>query len=163
MPEMDGLELCESIRSDPEIKHSYIILLTSRNTEIDRIEALNRGADDFLTKPCNCVELLDRVRMGMRVRTMQREIAATQHTRALLKMAVTVSHEINTPLTGLIAFLEISREKIENQDFESLGEKMEKCLELSQRILEIVDCLQNLKTPVFKNYFGDIDMLDLAA
>jgi two-component system KDP operon response regulator KdpE len=63
MPGMGGLAACRSIRADTGIA---IIMLTVRNTEAAKIEALDAGADDFVTKPFSMPELLARVRAALR-------------------------------------------------------------------------------------------------
>jgi two-component system KDP operon response regulator KdpE len=63
MPGMDGLEACRALRSDPNVA---IIMLTVRNTEAAKVEALDAGADDFVTKPFSTPELLARIRAALR-------------------------------------------------------------------------------------------------
>jgi len=63
MPGMAGLETCRAIRSQSEIG---IIMLTVRDTEFDKVEALDAGADDYVTKPYNPPELLARIRAALR-------------------------------------------------------------------------------------------------
>lgn len=53
MPEMDGFEMCAKIKTNPEVSHIPIILLTARSMEEDRIEGYNMGADAYLPKPFN--------------------------------------------------------------------------------------------------------------
>ena len=63
MPGMGGIETCREIRSQSEIA---IIMLTVRDTEADKVEALDAGADDYVTKPYNAPELLARIRANLR-------------------------------------------------------------------------------------------------
>jgi two-component system KDP operon response regulator KdpE len=63
MPGMGGLETCRSIRAQSEIA---IIMLTVRNSDADTIDALDAGADDYVTKPYNPPELLARIRAALR-------------------------------------------------------------------------------------------------
>jgi two-component system KDP operon response regulator KdpE len=63
MPGMDGLETCRAIRSQSEIA---IIMLTVRDSERDKVAALDAGADDYVTKPYNATELLARIRAALR-------------------------------------------------------------------------------------------------
>jgi two-component system KDP operon response regulator KdpE len=63
MPGMGGLAACRAIRSDPNVA---IIMLTVRNTEASKIEALDAGADDYVTKPFSTPELLARIRATLR-------------------------------------------------------------------------------------------------
>jgi two-component system KDP operon response regulator KdpE len=63
MPGMSGLEACRAIRAQSEIA---IIMLTVRDSESDKVEALDAGADDYITKPYNPPELLARIRAALR-------------------------------------------------------------------------------------------------
>ena len=63
MPSMDGLETCRAIRSGSDIA---IIMLTVRNSERDKVDTLNAGADDYVTKPFSTPELLARIRAALR-------------------------------------------------------------------------------------------------
>lgn len=62
MPEMDGFELCRKIKTDVRTAHIPIILLTARTPVEDRIEGIETGADDYITKPFNLAVLTARVR-----------------------------------------------------------------------------------------------------
>ncbi|MBI4903351.1 MAG: response regulator transcription factor [Acidobacteria bacterium] len=63
MPGSGGLETCRAVRSGSEIP---IIMLTVRNTEQDKVVALDAGADDFVAKPFSTAELLARIRAALR-------------------------------------------------------------------------------------------------
>jgi two-component system KDP operon response regulator KdpE len=74
MPGMNGLETCRAIRSSSEIP---IIVLTVRDAEADKVEALDAGADDYVTKPFGSPELLARIRAALRRSpAMQTEVNA---------------------------------------------------------------------------------------
>ena len=74
MPKMDGFELVKNIRSKPALKEIYVILITARIQEGDRVRGLDLGADDYITKPFSFSELLARVRVGTRVVKYQRHL-----------------------------------------------------------------------------------------
>ena len=63
MPGMSGLDVCRQIRSNSDVG---IIMLTVRKAEFERIEALDAGADDYVTKPFSMPELLARIRANLR-------------------------------------------------------------------------------------------------
>jgi len=74
MPKMDGFELIKRIRSNPALKSIYLILITARIQEGDRVRGLDLGADDYITKPFSFSELLARVRVGSRVVHYQKHL-----------------------------------------------------------------------------------------
>src|SRR5438270_1633496 len=74
MPGFSGIELCRKIRASKSSHYPYILLLTSRDAKEDLVEALDAGADDYLTKPFNANELRARLAVGRRILTLQNEL-----------------------------------------------------------------------------------------
>ncbi|MCR9133082.1 MAG: response regulator transcription factor [bacterium] len=66
MPKMDGLEAVEIMRKDDDLKRIPIIFLTARSDENTEIEGLNKGGDDFITKPISTTKLVSRIKAVMR-------------------------------------------------------------------------------------------------
>lgn len=73
MPGMDGFEVCERIRADPQTMHIPVVMVTALSDVSDRVRGLEAGADDFLTKPVNDVALFARVRSLVRLKMMMDE------------------------------------------------------------------------------------------
>ena len=67
MPQVDGLELCQSVKTGLKEAAPYFILLTAKGEISDKLLALDTGADDYLVKPCDQGELMARVRAGLRI------------------------------------------------------------------------------------------------
>lgn len=61
MPKMDGFNVCRTIKSDKELKSTYVIILTAKGQEVDRERGLKEGADEFMTKPFSPKEVISRV------------------------------------------------------------------------------------------------------
>jgi two-component system OmpR family response regulator len=82
IPGLDGLEVCARIRQRPGAKDPYILMLTAKGEEMDRIIGLSTGADDYMVKPFSPRELVARVRALLR-RTLrqggQTQTYRTQH------------------------------------------------------------------------------------
>jgi CheY-like chemotaxis protein len=76
MPEVSGLEVCKFIRNSPELRYSYVILLTANNQPLDMLEGLHAGADDYIVKPFNRPALRARIQVGLRVLALHRELAS---------------------------------------------------------------------------------------
>jgi DNA-binding response OmpR family regulator len=66
IPGLDGLEVCARIRQKPGAKDPYILMLTAKGEELDRIIGLSTGADDYMVKPFSPKELVARVRALLR-------------------------------------------------------------------------------------------------
>ena len=75
MPGMDGIEICRRIRESARTRQIYLILLTARRGQKDKIEGLQAGADDYVTKPFDREELRARVQVGIRILELQGAVA----------------------------------------------------------------------------------------
>jgi len=75
MPEMSGTELCKALKSDPETQSIPVVLVTSKAEREMKIEGLELGADDYVTKPFHPRELMARVRSLVRMHRLQDELA----------------------------------------------------------------------------------------
>lgn len=102
MATMDGLEVCRKIKALPELGTTFFILLTSRAEVKDRVEGLDAGADDFLSKPIDPNELKARVRAGLRLYQMAQELKTQkqQLETELAEAAEYVQALLPGPLTG---------------------------------------------------------------
>ncbi|MBN1645623.1 response regulator [Candidatus Woesearchaeota archaeon] len=58
MPKMDGFEVCKHIRNDPSVRHTKIVMVTSKNQQLDEDKGMDYGADDYIMKPFEPDELL---------------------------------------------------------------------------------------------------------
>jgi two-component system, cell cycle response regulator len=74
MPGMDGFEVARRLKSNPATHHIPIIMVTALDQPADRVRGLEAGADDFLTKPVNDIELIARVRSLVRLKMVTDEL-----------------------------------------------------------------------------------------
>jgi sigma-B regulation protein RsbU (phosphoserine phosphatase) len=75
MPELDGPTVCRKLRELKPRDATYVILLTARTEKADIVAGLEAGADDYLTKPFNRDELKARLGVGLRLVSLQRDLA----------------------------------------------------------------------------------------
>ncbi len=76
LPRQTGLEICRAVRRQPQQRFIYIIIVTARDTVQDLAEAFEAGADDFIRKPCDPVEILARLRSGQRIVELEHRLSA---------------------------------------------------------------------------------------
>lgn len=74
MPGMDGFAVCQALKSGPKTEHIPIVMVTALSQTQDRIRGLEAGADDFLVKPVNDLQLLTRVRTLTRLKSLTDEL-----------------------------------------------------------------------------------------
>ena len=100
MPDMDGIEVCQRLKNNPQSKHIPIIIITALSDKEDLARCLGAGADDFISKPINSSELRARVRSMLRIKSqhdcLQYEIRSRQ------EMMHTIVHDLRNPLTGIM-------------------------------------------------------------
>ena len=118
MPGLDGSCLCQRIREASLANYLYILMLTAHTGDVDVAAGLEAGADDFVRKPANPVELLARLKNGARIVKLQREAYRNSITDALLgvfnrrylihqlRCEVWRAHRYQRPLTVLMVDLD---------------------------------------------------------
>lgn len=74
MPGLDGFETCRQMKTDPNLRHIPVVMVTALDQREDRIRGLEAGADEFLTKPVDDVALFARVRSLLRLKTVMDEL-----------------------------------------------------------------------------------------
>jgi signal transduction histidine kinase len=112
MPGMDGFEVCQLLRADPEIGHTPVIIVTGREETEDVKKGFSVGATDFLHKPVNWDLLPNRVRYVLRSSTLEQELrvakeAAEKASEAKSTLMATMGHELRTPLNAIIGFSDL--------------------------------------------------------
>ncbi len=95
MPEVDGLELCQSVKTGLGETAPYFILLTAKGEISDRLLGLQTGADDYLVKPCDHGELMARIRAGIRIVTLTQQLR-----RKLAELQTAIAERKESPAEG---------------------------------------------------------------
>jgi phosphoserine phosphatase RsbU/P len=108
MPGLNGLEVCNRIKTHPNLSTTFFILLTSLDSVADRVKGLDAGADDFISKPIEQNELQARVRAGLRLHQLSQDLQtqkllletelaeAAEYVRSLLPLPITEPFSINS-------------------------------------------------------------------
>lgn len=142
MPGMDGLEVCQKIKSIPQWQCVPIIMVTALTAKEDLARCLKAGADDFMSKPLNSIELCARVNSMLRIKQQYEQIKTLSQLQGstidILQKNLTelrgnlfssLPHEFNTPLNGISGIIEILL-----QDYDCMSnEEIQECLELAQQ------------------------------
>lgn len=87
MPGMDGFECCRRIKADPQTHHVPVIMVTALDQTSDKVQGLESGADDFLTKPVDDIALITRVKNLARLKMLNDEMLMRASTSARMGVA----------------------------------------------------------------------------
>ncbi len=109
MPDMNGFDVCECVKRSKEWRHIPIILVTALGGKEDLARGLEAGADDFLHKPVNKLELQARVRSMLRIKSQYDDLQASMRLREdLARMLV---HDIRNPLAIIVTYSSVLANK----------------------------------------------------
>jgi two-component system, cell cycle response regulator len=86
LPDLDGVVLAQELKGNNDFRTRYIIMLTGEDEQADKVEGLELGADDYITKPFQYPELLARIRAGKRIVDLQKELMETNKRLELLSI-----------------------------------------------------------------------------
>lgn len=109
MPGIDGIEVCRQIKSLAKWKVVPIIMITALSEKSDLARCLNAGADDFISKPVNGIELRARISSMLRIKQQYDELESLLKLREdMVKMVV---HDLRNPLGSVLFGLELLRSR----------------------------------------------------
>ena len=136
MPGINGIEVCQQIKAMPKWQAVPIVMVTALSSKSDLAKCLDAGADDFISKPVNPEELRARVKSMLRIKKQFDKIQSLsqiqENTIDTLKislgalrgnLASNLSHELNTPLYGIIAPIELIKDFL--KDMEEIAPALE--------------------------------------
>ena len=86
MPGIDGFAVCERLKANPRTAHIPVVMVTALDQPSDRVRGLKAGADDFLTKPVNDLQLMSRVKSLVRLKTLTDELRVRAATAKAIAM-----------------------------------------------------------------------------
>ncbi len=123
MPEMDGIETCQHLKANPETETIPIIFITAKASKEGKLEGLDAGAVDYITKPIDLDETLARVRTQLRLQEMFRENLELQERlgdarKAAAVGAITqgIAHNLNNLLGVVVGYLDLIKNGYDSPD-----------------------------------------------
>lgn len=123
MPEMDGIETCERLKSDPKTATVPIIFITAKTSKEGKVEGLDAGAVDYITKPIDLDETLARVRTQLRLQEMYREnivlherLADARKAAAVGAITKGLAHNLNNLLGVVVGYLDLIKNGFNSPD-----------------------------------------------
>ncbi len=106
MPGMDGFEVCERLKSNPKTMHIPVVMVTALDQPTDRVRGLKAGADDFLTKPVNDLQLISRVKSLLRLKALSDELRLRAQTAHTIGMEELMKAEMGNDESGNVLLVD---------------------------------------------------------
>lgn len=148
MPDVNGFELAEQLKSDPDYRDIPIIFLTALNEPGDIVKGFHRGGNDFISKPFNKEELFVRIRHQLTLleakRTIQRQTGELQKTIAGRDALYSViTHDLRLPMSSLKMTLNVLLLKMEEYQIGEgdIMEMLQSANEISEQLFTLLDNL----------------------
>ena len=129
MPGLNGIDVCKKIKADLQWKAVPVIMVTALSSKEDLALCLEAGADDFISKPVNRLELCARVKSMLRIKqqhdTIQHFSDLQRNTINVLgrnlqeltgNLVISLSQELNTPVHGISSIIELLKVNLKNMD-----------------------------------------------
>ena len=117
MPRMDGLELTRRLRADPMTSALPIIMLTAKGLTVDKVVGLTAGADDYLVKPFDTLELIARVRSTLRRNQEFREVSPLTGLPGNTRILREIADRVRSGTDYAVCYLDIDRFKTVNDAY----------------------------------------------
>jgi two-component system, sensor histidine kinase and response regulator len=156
MPEMDGLKVCEILKSNEKFEEIPIIFLTASHEQKHLIEAFEKGAADYVTKPFQKMELLARVKHHLRLKhqTITLKIRETELSQALARekeisnfknrIISVASHEFRSPMTVILGFAQLLLKHYQSFPPEKVNQYLSNIEASAKKITNMIDDLLTL-------------------
>ena len=173
MPGTDGLQVCSGLKSRPGGEFIPVLMLTARDAVEDKVAALEKGADDYLTKPFNFQELQVRIRSLLRIRelnlqlqakneelkTVQAKLVEQERQLVASQMAGTAAHRLGQPLSAIILNCHLL-ETLPPED-SKYRTALSAVKDDAGRMAEMLEKLKKVDARATWEYYKGIDILEL--
>ncbi|MBI3074030.1 MAG: response regulator [Deltaproteobacteria bacterium] len=150
MPKIDGFEVCARLKGDVGTRHIPVLVITAIADQASRIRAIELGADDYIVKPVDRVEVITRARALIRTKLLNDEVQAQLRSvkrleeikRHLVQFLV---HDLQNPLTAVMANVQIAQREALRGHTEALGPSLDDALTCSRRMHELLQSLLDVE------------------
>ncbi len=159
LPGLGGYEVLKEIRASDTIKNIAVIMITAMADTDSVVMGLELGADDFIAKPFNFVELSARIKAHLTIKDLQKQLMDVERLRTLHEVAVSFHHEINNPLMSISAFAYFLKNNLKDKDG-TLMQSADGIIKDVERISGIVKNLSVATHAASVDYIPGLKMID---
>lgn len=146
MPGMDGFEVCQNLKDNPETTDIPVIFMTALDSAQDKVEAFELGAVDYITKPVEPLEVLARVKTHLKIQQLQKrlkeQLAQEKEMNELKSRVLSIaSHDLRTPLTSIKIIANLILRYEEKLEKEKKRAHLNKIIETTNYMNKMLDDL----------------------
>jgi len=161
LPDTDGVAMIRRMRASTEHRDRYVIMVTGRSGKEDLIHGMDEGANDYLPKPFNNEELLVRIRVGIRTKKLEEDLARQVRRSTVLAMAGSIAHEIGNPLSASTLIQQKLARDPRLTSVPEIARDLDALKSQLQRIESLVRKAQHITDVHTIPYAGDLQIIDL--
>jgi len=150
MPGLNGIEICQKIKARPEWQTIPIIIVTALTSKKNLAQCLEAGANDFISKPIDSLELRARIQSMLRIKKQYDQIekfsVLQRDTINILgrnldeltgNIAFNLSHEFNTPLNGIVGVIRLLKANLRKMDIDDIDKMLDSAERSVSRLEEL--------------------------
>jgi two-component system cell cycle response regulator len=162
MPEISGIDVCQTLSTNPVSSNIPIILVTAKSSAEDTKTGLEAGAFDYIKKPFNRVELIARVNSALKLSEAHKLLLESEQNNTFSATVVTTNHKIKQPLTLIsLSSAAIKRElKKEEVSRDAILKRLAYIETAVKEITDVLNHLNSIKKPIFADYIQNIKMVE---
>jgi len=160
LPDMSGFEVLRKLKEDPETSDIPILIMTAMSDTESIVNGFEMGAEDYLVKPFNFVELSARVKAHLTIRRLQKSLVDMERLKTLQQLSISFNHEINNPLTAIGLFAHVLKNKVP-KDCEDCHDCIEGIVSEVERISEKVKKMSEATKAATVEYSPGVSMIDI--
>ncbi|MDP0501964.1 MAG: response regulator [Verrucomicrobiota bacterium JB022] len=123
MPMMDGIEVCRRVKEDPQTRDIPVIFITAKTSKEGKLEGLNVGAADYITKPIDLDETVARISTQLRIQENYRQnlelsnrLAESRRHAAVAHVTEGIAHNLNNLLGVVVGYLDLMRASLDHRE-----------------------------------------------
>ncbi len=156
MPLMDGYEVCQHLKQDPELADIPVIFISALSETVDKVKGFQLGAVDYITKPFQFEEVRSRVETHLKICKLQSELSAKNKllkdknhklqelTSLSNNLTRLIIHDLRAPLAGIMGYLELLQINTVGELPDEYREDIDKALAASTQLHELVNSLLDI-------------------
>lgn len=137
MPDMSGLEVLTNLREIYPTSRLPVIMVTSLSETQNIVEALEKGCNDYITKPVNLETVIARIRTQISIKRMHDENLEKNKLEALNEVITTLNHEINNPLFIALNHLRKAHRRADYTQLEKVDDALVRITNIVKQISEL--------------------------